>query len=412
MNESKAEDVALFRYGFVYPIISESYQEDNKKEYYESVASREIRFPDGKMRQIKPGTLKEWVYLYRRNGLSGLKPKSRSDKGGSRSLSEEQKMEIQRLKQLNPRRTGTAIHKQLIETGFYPYGLPSISTVQRFLSTIKGENHHQTVEDMKAFEMAHVNELWQIDTTHGPWLTIDGRKKKVYIVAIIDDASRLLVGAGLYFEDNAINVQLTLKRAIQTYGKPMRLFTDNGKPYVNKQLQLICASLGIGLKRAAVYHGNQKGKIERWFGVMKTQWMHNLSYEDFPSLEALSQSFSQYVVDRNNQVNRMLSGKQTPIDRFSTEPEAIRKVPTAELETAFLHREQRKVANDGTISLFNQQFETGHATIGERVTIRYQPDLSVVYLEWQEELLPITEVNKIENSTLKRTQIRLTEEGN
>ncbi|WP_314066062.1 hypothetical protein [uncultured Vagococcus sp.] len=45
----------------------------------------------------------------------------------------------------------------------------------------------------------------------------------------------------------------------------------------------------------------------------------------------------------------MLSGKQIPINRFSAEPEAIQKVPTAEFETAFLHREQRKVANDGII---------------------------------------------------------------
>lgn len=41
---------------------------------------------------------------------------------------------------------------------------------------------------------------------------------------------------------------------------------------------------------------HEKGKIEWWFDLMKTQWMRNLIYKEFPSLEALGQSFSQYVV--------------------------------------------------------------------------------------------------------------------
>lgn len=409
MNETKAEDLALFRYEFVYPVISGTYQEESRQKYYETVASQLVRFPDGKMKQIKPGTLRDWVYLYRKHGLSGLKPKGRGDKGSSRSLTPDQATEIRRLKVENPRRTATSIHRTLIKTGFYPQGMPSISTVQRYLAKVKPDLHFQTVEDMKAFEMAHINELWQIDTTHGPWITLEGRKRKVYIIAIIDDASRLLVGYGLYLEDNALNVQQTFKEAIQTYGKPRRLFTDNGKPYVNRQLKLICASLGIGLTQAAPYHGNQKGKIERWFGVMKTQWMHNLNDQDFTTLEDLEKSFATYVVDRNNQSNRMLPKKQSPLERFSVEAETMYKVPKKELAQAFLHREERTVANDGTISLFSQQFETGHATIGQRVTIRYQPDLSSVYLEWQEELHEIKAVNKVDNSRMKRQQIRLTE---
>ena len=265
------------------------------------------------------------------------------------------------------------------------------------------------VEDMRAFEMSHVNELWQIDTTHGPFVLAGGQKRKVYIVGIIDDASRYLVGWGMFFEDNAVNVQITLKQAIATYGRPRQLYADNGKPYVNKQLALICAEIGIGVRHAAVYHGNQKGKIERWFGVMKQQWMADINYDEYESLDALRKEFAKYVRDRNNQINRSLGKRVTPMDRFCEEPEAIHKLPVTVLDTAFLHREARKVANDGTISLNKQQYETGRATIGARVTVRYQPDMSKVYLEWDDELIEIRPVDKAENAHVKRQQVRLTE---
>ena len=98
------------------------------------------------------------------------------------------------------------------------------------------------------------------------------------------------------------------------------------------------------------------------------------------------------------------------MDRFCEEPDAINKVPAPVLDAAFLHRENRKVANDGTISLNKQQYETGRATIGATVTVRYQPDLSKVYLEWEEKLIEIHPVNKAENAQAKRQQVRLTED--
>ncbi len=263
---------------------------------------------------------------------------------------------------------------------------------------------------MRAFEMAHVNELWQIDTTHGPYIKVNGRKRKVYIVGIIDDASRFLVGWNMSFEDNAVAVQMALKQAIQTYGKPSQLYADNGRPYVNKQLALICADLGIGLRHAQIYHGNQKGKIERWFGVMKQQWMSDIDYADYGSLEAIQSDFANYVREKNSKSHSKLPNRISPIDRFSIEPEMIRSVSKSRLDVAFLHRETRKVANDGTIKLNGYQYETGHATLGERVTVRFQPDLSAVYIEWEEQLLPIKLVDKISNAHAPRQRLRMTED--
>lgn len=412
MKESYREDLALFRYDKIQPMISGDFPDHNQEAYLARVAGEQYLFPDGQMRPIQRGTLKMWLHYYRKEGFQGLKPKPRADRGSFTSLNLDHMQEIQRLIQENPRRTAAGIHRKLTQTGVYREKAPSLTSVQRFIAGYRKEHAHllTPIEDMKAFEMPHINDLWQIDTTHGPYLTLDGRKRKVYIIAIIDDASRLLVGYGTYFEDNALNVQDTLRRAILTYGLPNYLYADNGAPYIDKQLKLIGARLGFAVRHTKPYRGNQKGKIERWFGVMKQQWMHELDSETLSSLEDFQAAFSAYVVDRNTQVNRSLGKQQTPLNRFMSEPEYIRKRSAAEVDQAFLHQETRQVAKDGTISFKQVQYETGQSTIGQRVMIHYMPDLSHVYLVTAHGLTEIHPVNKVENRLIRRQQVRLNPE--
>lgn len=410
MNHDEIETVALFRYDLIYPLISDNFPDQNKQAYLRRIAETERTLPNGKRGYVQAGTLREWALNYRKQGFAGLKPKARNDRGTSRKLTQEQMREIIRLKRENTKRAATVIRKRMTATGFFPEGVPSVSTIQRYLAKVTPDLRRDQKEDMRAFEMAHVNELWQIDTTHGPFITVEGRKRKVYIVGIIDDASRYLVGWSMAFEDNAIAVQMALKQAIQTYGKPQQLYADNGRPYANRQLALICADLGIGLRHAQVYHGNQKGKIERWFGVMKQQWMSDLDYQAFHSLEALRSNFANYVREKNNQSHGSLPQRMSPVDRLSAEPDMIHPVSKQRLDLAFLHREERKVASDGTIKLNGNQYETGRATLGERVMVRYQPDLSAVYIEWEEQLVPVKLVDKVNNGHAPRQRIRMTED--
>lgn len=408
MNEKTREDIALFRYNQIYPLLQKSYLEDSQQAYLENYAQQAIHFPDGSKRHIRPGTLRDWLRNYKNHGFDGLKPKSRLDSGFSRSLTTDQRIEALRLKQENPRRTASSIRRMMIKSGFFPIGACSESTIQRFFRKNK-HTIQRPKEDMRAFEMEHVNQLWQIDTSHGPFLTIDQRKIKTYVIAIVDDASRFVVGSDIYFEDNGLNVQQTLKKAIDTYGVPQRLYTDNGKPYRNRQLELICANLGIGLNHAAPYHGNAKGKVERFFGVMKTNWMYNINYSEFHSIDELTASLALYVQEKNHTFNRSI--QQTPFERMTHDERTINRVDKEKLEKSFLHTMTRRVANDGTLKLNNRTFEAGYLCIGLTITIRYLPDLSKIYYETEEhQLIPLKEVNKIENGRIKRNQIRLTEE--
>lgn len=63
-------------------------------------------------------------------------------------------------------------------------------------------------EDHRSFEMMYSNDMWQIDTSSGPYLYDKHGKtpKRLYIIAAIDDASRLIVGQELFLQDNALNM--------------------------------------------------------------------------------------------------------------------------------------------------------------------------------------------------------------
>ncbi|TDT50278.1 integrase-like protein, partial [Fonticella tunisiensis] len=61
----------------------------------------------------------------------------------------------------------------------------------------------------------------------GPYLTIDGRKHKTYIIAIVDDSSRAVMACAAFFEQNLNAVLSVFKTAVQRRGIPKKLFMDN-----------------------------------------------------------------------------------------------------------------------------------------------------------------------------------------
>ena len=74
-------------------------------------------------------------------------------------------------------------------------------------------------------------ELWQLDIMGGIWLT-DGRELKA--VTGIDDHSRFCVAAGLIERANARSVCRIFTQALERYGSPEELLTDNGKVFTGR----------------------------------------------------------------------------------------------------------------------------------------------------------------------------------
>jgi transposase InsO family protein len=198
--------------------------------------------------------LEKWLNLYKNGGMDALMPKTRSDKGITRSLTDVPIEEIYRLKEKYPRLNATQIHSILIRDAYIPATV-SVAAVQRFIkkNDLKSARNIN-IKDRKAFEEAEFGILWQADTCYLPHITENNRTRRTYLIMIIDDHSRLIVGAQIFYNDNSYNFQKVFKRAVLTYGIPDKIYTDNGSPYVNEQLNLICGSIGTLNRKRIITH--------------------------------------------------------------------------------------------------------------------------------------------------------------
>ena len=395
-------DISLFRFSLIAPIINNTHNFNSINEYISFIASQKHHF-NNKEYTFSKSCIKNWYLSYKKNGISALQSKTRSDKNTSRILTYETINRIQELREQFPHITGTSIYNKLIEENYIHMSDISLSTILRYLKNNNLKANQVCNLERRMFEMENVNDCWQADTSVGPYIIIDGIKYKTYIIMFIDDKSRLIMGYDIFLNDTAINMQKVFKIAIKTYGKPKRLFVDNGGPYDNKQLSLICASLGIELIHAKPYSPEAKAKQERLFRTIKDGWMRSTDWNTFNTLEDIRISLNEFI--NRNYINKVHSStKMTPNDRWHQEYNKVIFLDETFVDESFLHRTFNKVRKDRTISFKNEYYEVPFKYIGQTIELRYDPnDLSKLYLyENNIKTLDVFKVDKISNSKSKR----------
>lgn len=401
-KQSDAIKIAQFRFAIIAPVIQNLFTDATKTAYYKRITESELTLPDGSKRLFSYKTLEGWESLYRKHGFDGLIPSVRSDSGTTRALNDEAIAEIFRIKELFPRLNATQVYNHLVSESFIP-AIVSVDSVQRFIrkNDLKSARN-PNIKDRKAFEEDAFGKMWQADTCYLPHITEDGRCRRVYCVMIIDDHSRLLVGGELFYNDNAENFQKVLKNAIKTYGIPNKLYVDNGGPYSNTQLSLICGSVGTVLLHTKVRDGASKAKVERHFRTLKERWLYKLDIRSIHSLAEFNESLKEYMREYNTSHHTGING--APFDRYLSTKESIKSPISAEwLDECFLNRTTRKVRNDATITIDRISYDAPMHFIGATVEIRYEPDnLDSAFILYEGCRFPLRKTNKVENCHTKR----------
>lgn len=400
---SEAVKIAHVRFAVIAPVIQELFTEPSKTAYYKKVAERPLKMPDGKEVRLNYNTFEKWEARYKKDGMDGLMPRTRSDSGMSRVLPDTAVAEIFRLKQEFPRINATLIYTRLVADGFIKQSEVSLSTVQRFIkkNDLKSARN-PNMKDRKAFEEEFPCSMYQADTCYSIYITENGVKRRTYLFHIVDDHSRLIVGARFFYHDNAYNFQTVLKEAIARHGICTKLYTDHGSPYSNGQLTMILGSLGIVEIHAPVRDGAAKAKVERSFRTVKDTWLNGFDPSEVESLEQLNRLLADYVRVRNNTVNRDIG--ETPMERYSRHLDRIRFPRSREwLDECFMNRIIRKVNNDSTVSIDSVSYDVPMQFIRMKVEIRFLPDdMKNAYILYDGKRYPIRPTNKVENSRTKR----------
>ena len=409
MKQEKQQAIALMRYGAIAPLIA-GLDEDypSKTAFYTELSTKGLVGPDGRIHHYAPSTIEKWYLDYQNHGFDALIPKGRSDAGMSRKLDDELQERIRYFKTNYPRMSAAAIYRQLKNDGSIISGQVSESTVCRFVNQLQIELRQTPNRDMRRYERPHINEVWCGDSSVGPRLTdADGKKHRIYIIALIDDASRFITGIDVFYNDNFVNLMSVMRSAVSKYGRPKVLNFDNGKSYKNKQMELLAARIGTTLSYCQPYTPTSKAKIERWFRTLKDQWMAGLDMRDFHSLDELRGSLYAYVQSYNQSSHSSLRG-MSPQDRFFSEPEHIRRLTQDDIDKDFLLEIERRVSADSVIVIDQIEYEVDCRFARQRIRLRYSPDMKEIFIvEPDGALTPIRLLNKTENASVKREKVRL-----
>lgn len=400
-------EIALFRYGLIAPVVTNTFEEASKSEYFKKVASKKY-IVNGHEEQYSWQTIKWWYLKYLKDGYNALINKTRNDCHSSRKLKDETINRIKELKKEFPHISGTLIYNKLCEEGFINPNDICLGTVLKFIRDNKIIFNETENIDRRAFVMENANDCWQADTSHGPYLTINGKKTLTYLIAIIDDASRLIVGARFYYNDNSYNLQDIFKSAIKKYGVPKKLFVDNGSTYKNDQFNIICANLGLVLIHARPYSGASKGKVERFFHTMKETWMRGLNWNDIKSIDELNNLLDEFITTYNNSNHSSLKNENneniSPNTRWFKDCNKIKKLDNNFIDIAFLHTAYPTIRSDAIAYIKSHEFEVDMKYIGKKITVKYNPfDFSTAWIYDSGKLIEdIHLVNKVDNSKVKR----------
>jgi transposase InsO family protein len=228
----------------------------------------------------------------------------------------------------------------------------------------------------KAFEFSWANQLWMSDGMWGPSVPLapGGKPVRTHLLALLDDCSRLCTHAQYYPAERIEYFLDLLRHALQARGIPEKLYTDNGALFTSEHLRMVCARLGIRLIHAKPYAAWSKGKIERFFLSVQSDFEQRLVFASVADLAELNKRFWLWLeCEYNARAHRALDGK-SPRERFQERGEGLRPIAAGmDVEGLFLLRTLRRVRRDATISIAGRLWEVPPAYRGRVLQVHYDP---------------------------------------
>jgi transposase InsO family protein len=380
LDDKAREQMALFRYGLIADLIHRSEGEKGLYPLLRAKAEKVYEIPGSRRSRVAAETVRDWLSAYRRGGFDALRPQPRRDQGQARAIPQEIADMLCLMKDEEPALSVGALIKEVRATTGEDLHLAP-ATVHRLLSRhglMDKKRQEPTSKDRRRFAFDKAGELWMSDVMHGPSVTTEnGRKRKAYLIGLIDDATRVVPYAAFTLSENTAAFLPVLQQAVLRRGIPKRLYVDNGAVYRSHHLSLVCAKLGITLIHTRPYQPQAKGKQERWFRTVRMQLLPTIVESDTKSLEALNRRLWAWVEGEYHlSPHRGLDGT-TPLDRWMMSAHDVRLVsPETDLDDLFLFEQKRKVQRDRTISLHGVVYEVDASLVSETVTLRFDPSRS------------------------------------
>jgi transposase InsO family protein len=370
-DQRKPEEIAVNRHKIIGPILVAMEEKADAAKLV--LLKKEVCEQNG----IHRRTLGRWLDAYQQQGFEGLKP-VQWDRRNSVTIPEELLAEAILLRREVPSRSIPQIIEILEMEGRAPTGFLKRTTLQdklqeRGYSARQMKLYQQGGLAARRFQRQERGDMWHSDIKFGPFLTIGGVKKQIYLVSFLDDATRFVVHGEFYDSLDQTVVEDCLRKAVLKEGLPRRVYFDNGKQYRTKWMERACAILGIRLLFAKPYSPESTGKIER-FNRTVDSFLDEVALKECKTLDAFNRYFNIWLQEcYHSRKHEGLHGTSPEI-AYKSSKSPLRFVPPETVALAFLRVEQRKVDKSGCIQFSGKRYEVGVPYIGRSVDVAYDPN--------------------------------------
>lgn len=371
MNEELKKRVAAFRVGVISDFVNgRQLQWGDVDRLMQEKCTQRWQIPGSLRTRISESTIKDWIRRYKNSDkkLESLYPSDRSDCGKTRAIDSKTATSLIALRKEMPAVKLPVLMKEAQKRKIIiPEKTVTYSSLHRLL---QAEGLLQKIpidpQDRLRFEAEHPNDLWQCDVMHGPYVTVEGKQRRTYLLCFLDDMTRLICHGEFYLYERMSCYLDSLRHALLKRRIPRKLYlNNNGYSSGRHHLEQICSSLGIVLIHINPYPNDRYGKLEQFFPTIREQL---LSGQEITTLESLNDALKNWIDSYNDKVHSIT--KEAPLKRFNRNIECVKPVPM-DLADHFRTEARRTVTKDRTIALDGRLYEAPAALIGKRVKLLY-----------------------------------------
>lgn len=255
--------------------------------------------------------------------------------------------------------------------------------------------------------------LVQWDTSEHDWL--EGRGEKLYLIAMIDDASSRAIARFAPHDSTPENMRL-LRDYLETWGRPLEFYTDKATLFTNAprwdtelkgeppQTQIGRALQQLGIGWIAAHSPQAKGRQERFFGTAQDRLVKGLRKAGVSTMAGANQYLAQVYLPLWNA--RFTCRPADPTDAHRP------LLPEHQLPAILSHVETRVVTNDYTIRWQGKVWQIARAQIrpglrAGRVEVQDRLDGSMAVCFRGQELTVIECVLPTKAPAQPRREVRL-----
>ena len=214
----------------------------------------------------------KWLGRFQAGGVEGLEDRSRRPLRSPSRIAPKVEQAVCKLRREHCKWGGRKIRTVLLRRGWET--APAASTITGIL------RRHGLIEDkdpppgeVKRFERAEPNELWQMDFK-GHFPTGRGR---CHPLTVLDDHARFNLCLAACSDEQRTTVTAYLEDTFGRYGMPQEMLMDNGSPWGGgpkqrfTRLTVWLMRLGIWVIHSRPYHPQTLGKDERFHRTLKLE---------------------------------------------------------------------------------------------------------------------------------------------